>query len=94
MDGSSAAASIIAVVQLTESVISYLNDVKDAPKQCNNCMIEMSNLNTLLLRLNAHLAELNPPKYSFSSHSYLIYFWVFTIVKYLFLVDVCRFINL
>jgi hypothetical protein len=33
MDGLSAAASIVAVLQLTLNVIKYLNDVKDAPKE-------------------------------------------------------------
>jgi hypothetical protein len=34
MDGLSAAASIIAVLQLTGEVIGYLIDVKNAPKEC------------------------------------------------------------
>jgi hypothetical protein len=57
MDGLGAAASVIAVFQLAGGVITYLNDVKDAPKECRKCMIEISNLNTLLLRLNLHLSE-------------------------------------
>jgi hypothetical protein len=48
MDGLSAAASIIAVLQLAGAVIGYLKDVKDAPKECQQCMSEVSNLETLL----------------------------------------------
>ena len=44
MDGLSIAASIIAVLQLTGAVIGYLNDVKDAPKECQQCTIEASNI--------------------------------------------------
>ena len=51
MDGLSAAASIIAVLQLTGNVITYLNDVKDAPKECQQCTIEASNLQNLLINL-------------------------------------------
>jgi hypothetical protein len=51
MDGLSAAASIIAVLQLTGNVITYLNDVKDAPKECQQCTIEVSNLQNLLINL-------------------------------------------
>jgi hypothetical protein len=57
MDGLSVAASIIAVLQLTGQVITYLNDVKDAPRECRECMVEVSNSNTLLLELNLHLSE-------------------------------------
>ncbi|KAF2179089.1 hypothetical protein K469DRAFT_597298 [Zopfia rhizophila CBS 207.26] len=57
MDGLSVAAGIIAVLQLTSRVITYLNDVKDAPKECRKCMIEVSNSNTLLLKLNLRLSE-------------------------------------
>jgi len=51
MDGLSVAASIIAVLQLTGTVIGYLNDVKDAPKECQQCAIEASNLQSLLINL-------------------------------------------
>lgn len=59
MEGLSVAASIIAVVQITGSVITYLNNVKDAPKECEQYMIELSNLNTLLLQLKSRLNESN-----------------------------------
>jgi hypothetical protein len=59
MDGLSAAASIIAVVQLASQVITYLNDVKDAPKECRKCMVEISNANTLLLKLDLRRSESN-----------------------------------
>jgi hypothetical protein len=57
MDGLSVAASIIAVLQLNSQVITYLNDVKDAPKECGKCLVEISNSNTLLLKLNLLLNE-------------------------------------
>jgi len=57
MDGLSAAASIITIVQIAVSVITYLKDVKDAPKECRKCVVEISNSNTLLLELDLHLSE-------------------------------------
>jgi hypothetical protein len=51
MDGLSDVASIIAVLQLTGAVIGYLNDVKDAPKECQQCTIEASNIQNLLINL-------------------------------------------
>jgi hypothetical protein len=51
------AASIIAIVQITGTLISYLNDVKDAPKECSNCMIELSHSTTLLLQLRGRVSE-------------------------------------
>lgn len=57
MDGLSGAASIIAVLQLTAEVIKYLNDVKDAPKECQQCMTEASNLQSLLITLLYHLNQ-------------------------------------
>jgi hypothetical protein len=57
MDGLSAASSIIAVLQLTGAVIGYLNDVKNAPKECQQCTIEASNLQNLLMNLRYRLEE-------------------------------------
>jgi hypothetical protein len=57
MDGLSVAASIIAVVQIAGQVTTYLGDVKDAPRECENCMIELYNSNILLLQLKARLSE-------------------------------------
>jgi hypothetical protein len=57
MDGLSAAASIIAVLQLTGTVIGYLNDVKDAPKECQQCTIEASNIQNLLINLRYPLEQ-------------------------------------
>src|SRR5947207_8740141 len=51
MDPLSVAASVITVLQLTGVVIGYLNDVKDAPKECRKCTIEASNLQNLLINL-------------------------------------------
>lgn len=56
MDGLSVAASIIAVVQIAGAVIGYLADVKDASKECVRCQIEVSNSNTLLLKLKGRLS--------------------------------------
>jgi hypothetical protein len=44
MDPLSVTASVIAILQLTGAVIGYLNDVKDAPKECQQCATEASNL--------------------------------------------------
>jgi hypothetical protein len=51
MDELNVAASIITVLQLTGAVIGYLNDVKDAPKECQQCTIEASNIQNLLINL-------------------------------------------
>jgi hypothetical protein len=60
MDVLSVAASIIAVIQIAGQVTTYLADVKDAPRECENCMIELSNSNILLLQLKARLSESSP----------------------------------
>ena len=60
MDGFSVTASIIAVLQLTGKVIKYLNDVKDAPKACQQCTIEASNLQNLLINLRYHFQTAKP----------------------------------
>jgi len=57
MDGISVAASIIAVLQLTSEIIKYLTDVKDAPKECQQCSTEASNLQSLLINLLYHLDQ-------------------------------------
>ena len=57
MDGLSAAASIIAVLQLTGEVLGYLNDVKSAPKECQQCTIEASNIQNLLINLRYRLEQ-------------------------------------
>jgi hypothetical protein len=57
MDGLSVAASIIAVLQLTGEVVGYLKDIKDCPKECQQCMNEASNLNSLLINLLFHLNQ-------------------------------------
>jgi hypothetical protein len=57
MEGVSAAASVIAVLKLTGAVIGYLNDVKDAPKECQQCTIEASNIQNLLINLRYRLEQ-------------------------------------
>jgi hypothetical protein len=57
MDALSVAASIVTVLQLTAAVINYLNDVKDAPKDCVRFAIEAANLYNLLVQLKFRLEE-------------------------------------
>jgi hypothetical protein len=57
MDPLSVTASVIAILQLTGEVIKYLNDVKDAPKECQQCTIETSNLQNLLINLRYRLEQ-------------------------------------
>jgi len=57
MDPLSVTASVIAVLQLTGVVISYLNDIKDAPKECQQCTIEACNLQSLLISLRYRLEQ-------------------------------------
>jgi hypothetical protein len=57
MDPLSAIASIIAILQLSAKVLSYLNDVKDASKGRAQCTIEASNLHNLLNKLRFRLEE-------------------------------------
>ena len=57
MDSLSAAASIVAVLQLIDKVIRYLNNIKNVPKECEQCMIEISNLQSLLISLYYHLQQ-------------------------------------
>jgi hypothetical protein len=55
MDPLSITASVIAVLQLTGEAIKYLGDVKDAPKECQQCKNEAENLKSLLINLLYHL---------------------------------------
>lgn len=57
MDGLSVAANVIAVLHLTGEVIDYLKQVKDAPKDCQQCHSEASNLHGLLINLLYHLNQ-------------------------------------
>lgn len=57
MDPLSATASVIAILQLSAKVLSYLNDVKDASKGRAQCAIEASNLHNLLTNLRFRLEE-------------------------------------
>jgi len=57
MDGLSVAASIIAVVQIAGNVITYLSDVKHAPKECGKCLIEVSQSTVFLLKLKDRVSE-------------------------------------
>ena len=57
MDPLSVTASVIAVLQLTGEVIGYLNDVRDAPNECQQCAIEASNVQNLLINLRYRLEQ-------------------------------------
>ena len=57
MDPLSVTASIIAVITLTGSVISFLNDAEDAPKDRARCQEEVSNLQCLLIRLKNRVED-------------------------------------
>lgn len=57
MDPLSITAGIIAILQLTTKVIEYIEAVKDAPKERNQCAIEASNLIFLLTTLKCRLQE-------------------------------------
>lgn len=63
MDPLSVTASVIAILQLTNEAIQYLNDVKQAPKECQQCVIEASNLLGPLtsLRYLAEQAQIDDP---------------------------------
>ncbi|KAL9082941.1 MAG: hypothetical protein Q9165_008722 [Trypethelium subeluteriae] len=51
MDGLSAAASVIAVLQMTLTITGYLSNVKEAAKERESYAIEASNLYSLLVKL-------------------------------------------
>ena len=57
MDPLSATASIIAVLQLSAEVLTYLNNVKNASKDHAQCTIEATNLHNLLTNLRFRLEE-------------------------------------
>ena len=59
MDPLSVTASIIAVLQLSNKVIGYLNDVKDTSKERVQCAIEAANLHSLLTILRFRLEGAN-----------------------------------
>ncbi|KAI2475016.1 hypothetical protein Ptr902_13559 [Pyrenophora tritici-repentis] len=61
MDPLSVTASIIAILQLSAKVLSYLNDVKDASKDRVACAVEASNLHNLLFNLRFRLSEEGDP---------------------------------
>jgi hypothetical protein len=46
------AGSIVGILQLTATVLKYLNGVKDASKGCNRILIEVSSVYGLLFNLN------------------------------------------
>jgi len=57
MDPLSVTASIVAILQLSNKVLGYLNDIKDVPKDRAKCAVEASSLNSLLVSLRFRLEE-------------------------------------
>ena len=57
MDPLSVTASIIAILQLSAEVLTYLNNVKEASKDRAQCAIEASSLYSLLVNLRFRLEE-------------------------------------
>ena len=66
MEPISFTASIVTIIQLTGTIVGYLNDVKDAPKDRARCATEASNLFNLLNRLRYRLedADIAQPWYT------------------------------
>ncbi|OBT78240.1 hypothetical protein VF21_03031 [Pseudogymnoascus sp. 05NY08] len=62
MDPLSVTASIIAILQVTATLINYANDVKDAPKDRARFAMEASSLSSLLLNLRYQIEEENCEK--------------------------------
>jgi hypothetical protein len=60
MDPVSVTASIVAVLQLTATVVSYLNDIKNASKDQRQFAVEASNIFGLLTSLKCRLDEEDP----------------------------------
>lgn len=56
-DPLSIAASIGSILQLTTEVLKYLDDVRNAPKERDQCAIEASNLYSLLTQLRYRLKD-------------------------------------
>jgi len=62
-------ASIIALLQLSGVVISYLKDVKDASKDCQNILLEIGNARCLLQVLNDLITGSAQPSYLAAARS-------------------------
>lgn len=60
MDPLSITASIIAVLQATKEIISYVKETRDAPKELTKVYDEAKNLVILLYELKDSLAEQDP----------------------------------
>jgi hypothetical protein len=60
MDPLSMTASIIAALQLTTTLISYITDVKNATSDQKKVAIEASNLSSLLINLRFRVDEARP----------------------------------
>ena len=60
MDPLSMTASIIAIMQLAQSVAGYLNDIKDASKEQVRIATEISSINALLIPLKSRIKDAHP----------------------------------
>ena len=56
-DGLSIAASIVAIIQLTEVTLDYLYSIKNAPKDREQCTMEVSNLYALFNMLKYRIED-------------------------------------
>lgn len=59
MDPLSVVANLVAILQLANKVIGYLNDVRDASRERARCAVETSNVYSLLTNLRFRLEEEN-----------------------------------
>ncbi|KAK4993505.1 hypothetical protein LTR50_000435 [Elasticomyces elasticus] len=57
MDPLSVTASIIAIIQLTSTVVGYITAINDAPRDCAKCATEASNVFSLLTNLRYRLED-------------------------------------
>lgn len=57
MDPLSITASIAALLKLSTEILKYLNDVKDASKDSTHCVMEVTNLYSILFQLKSRLGE-------------------------------------
>ena len=71
MDGISIASFVIAILQVSAKVITYVNDIKDASEVCQQFQVEASHLNTLLLQLNGLIADAKPED-AWTKHTILL----------------------
>ena len=57
MDPLSGSASIVALLQLTSTVIKYLSDVRDGPKELQRIRLEVSSILSILIILQGRAVQ-------------------------------------